>query len=141
MTTEPERVREILGFSEPVPQWPAPLEQAVRAGFPKSALLNVARMIEPDSARANELAFSVVPKSSFSRRATLTQEQSEKTERLARLFALAEEVLGGAEPARLFLRRPHPELGGQRPLEAAATELGGRAVERVLHAIEFGLPV
>jgi putative toxin-antitoxin system antitoxin component (TIGR02293 family) len=117
------------------------MEDAVRAGLPKSALLNVARLIETDSAKANELAFSVVPKSSLSRRATLTPEQSEKTERLARLFALSETVFGDGAAARAFLHRPHPELAGKTPLDSAATELGGRRVETILNAIEFGLPV
>lgn len=146
MTTHPSRVSQILGFAEAVMPWPAAspnslVEDAIRAGLPKSALFNVARLIEPDSVRANELAFSVVPKSSLARRDTLTQEQSEKTERLARIFVLAESVLGGQEEARAFLHRPHPELVGRRPLDAAATELGGRQVEKLLYSVEYGLPV
>ncbi len=150
MTYDSSRVSEILGFSEAPVSWPTPMggashpamvEEAVRAGLPKSALFNIARLIETDSVQANELAFSVVPKSSLARRATLTPEQSEKTERLARLFALAESVLGGQDAARVFLHRPHPELGGRTPLEAAATELGGRSVEKALYGVEFGLPV
>jgi putative toxin-antitoxin system antitoxin component (TIGR02293 family) len=134
------RMNEVLGFSEAQAAWPG-VEQAVRAGLPKSALLNVARLIETEPAQANELAFSVVPKSSLARRDILTPEQSEKTERLARLFLLAEHVLGDQPAARGFLHRAHPELDGRTPLQAAATELGGRAVERILTSIEYGLPV
>jgi putative toxin-antitoxin system antitoxin component (TIGR02293 family) len=146
MTYQPDRVPEILGFSEAPMQWPEPgsagsMEEAVRAGLPKSALFKVARLIETEPVLANELAFAVVPKSSLARRETLTPEQGEKTERLARLFALAETVLGSADAARAFLHRPHPELKDRRPLDAAFTELGGRAVERVLQSVEFGLPV
>jgi len=140
MTFVTGRITEILGFSEAQSPWPD-VDQAIRAGLPKSALLNVARLIEPEPALANELAFSVVPKSSLARRDTLTPEQSEKTERLARLFLLAEHVLGDQPAARSFLHRPHPELDGRTPLQAAATELGGRAVERILNSIEYGLPV
>jgi hypothetical protein len=32
-------------------------------------------------------------------------------------------------------------LGGRSLLEAARTELGGRQVERILLALEFGLPI
>jgi putative toxin-antitoxin system antitoxin component (TIGR02293 family) len=160
MVVESSRVAAILGFSEalaprvgppaiatpPSPSGAEPsptllVEQAVREGLPKTALMSVVRLIEPDTTGANELAYAVVPKSSLARRETLTPEQSEKTERLARLFALSEAVLGGQEAARAFLHRPHPELGGRRPLDAALTELGGRSVERVLYSIEYGLPV
>ncbi len=146
MTFQSERVTEILGFAEAPVRWPEPgpacsMEEAVRVGLPKSALFKVARLIETEPGQANELAFSVVPKSSLARRETLTQEQGEKTERLARLFALAETVLGGGDAARAFLHRPHPELKNRRPLDAAFTELGGRAVERILQSVEFGLPV
>jgi putative toxin-antitoxin system antitoxin component (TIGR02293 family) len=140
MTFTVGRITEILGFSEAQSAWPG-VDQAIRAGLPKAALLNVARLIEPEPALANELAFSVVPKSSLARRHTLTPEQSEKTERLARLFLLAEHVLGDPPAARIFLHRPHPELEGRTPLQAAATELGGRAVERILNSVEYGLPV
>jgi putative toxin-antitoxin system antitoxin component (TIGR02293 family) len=146
MNFQSERVAEILGFAETAARWPEPgagalVEEAVRAGLPKAALFKVARLIETEAVLANELVFSVVPKSSLARRDILTPEQSEKTERLARLFAMAETSLGGAEAARVFLHRPHPELNDRRPLDAASTELGGRAVERVLQSVEFGLPV
>jgi putative toxin-antitoxin system antitoxin component (TIGR02293 family) len=134
------RLNEVLGFAEAQATWPG-IENAIRTGLPKSALLTVARLIETEPAQASELAYSVVPKSSLARRDTLTPEQSEKTERLARLFLLAEQTLGGQPAARTFLHRPHPELEGRTPLHAAATELGGRAVERILTAIEYGLPV
>jgi putative toxin-antitoxin system antitoxin component (TIGR02293 family) len=145
MTFQSDRVTEILGFAEAVARWePGPasrMEEAIRAGLPKSALVKVARLIETEPVLANELVFSVVPKSSLARRDVLTPEQGEKTERLARLFAMAEMILGGADAARVFLHRPHPELKGRRPLDAASTELGGRAVERVLQSVEYGLPV
>jgi putative toxin-antitoxin system antitoxin component (TIGR02293 family) len=140
MTFAVSRLGDVLGFSEGQATWPG-VEEAIRAGLPKTALLNVARLIETEPAEANELAFSVVPKSSLARRDTLTSEQGEKTERLARLFLHAEHVFGDQEAARGFLHRSHPELDGRTPLQAAGTELGGRAVERILTSVEFGLPV
>jgi uncharacterized protein (DUF2384 family) len=50
-------------------------------------------------------------------------------------------VFGDDDDARAFLQRPHPELQGRRPVDAALTELGGRMVESVLDAMFFGLPV
>jgi putative toxin-antitoxin system antitoxin component (TIGR02293 family) len=130
-----------MALVTPAPPSAIGLEDAIRTGFPKSALYRVSRAIEPDPGRANELAYSVVPKSTLNRRETLTPEQSERTERLARLLAYAEQVFGDAAGAREFIHRPHPELAGQRPLDAATTELGARRVETVLSALEAGLPV
>jgi putative toxin-antitoxin system antitoxin component (TIGR02293 family) len=143
MDYDPQRIAQILGLAVSATALPTVvlLEEAIRTGFPKSALYNVSRAIEADPGRANELAYSVVPKSTLNRRDTLTPEQSERTERLARLFAHAEQVFGDQTDAREFIHRPHPELGGRRPLDIAATELGARRVESVLNALEFGLPV
>jgi putative toxin-antitoxin system antitoxin component (TIGR02293 family) len=57
------------------------------------------------------------------------------------MFSYAARVLGSVEDARAFMRRPHPELDNRRPVDACLTELGGRAVERVLDSIAYGLPV
>jgi uncharacterized protein (DUF2384 family) len=56
-------------------------------------------------------------------------------------LVLAEHVLNEKEFARAWMTRPHPELGGKAPVEAAKTELGARRVEDILMRILFGLPV
>lgn len=117
------------------------LEEAISRGLPRESLQRVARAIWPDPGDANRLVHTVVPKSSLSRRGTLTPAQGEQTERLARLFAYAQLVFGDVRDAREFMQRPHPELQGRRPVDAALTELGGRAVERILDSLAYGLPV
>ena len=67
-------------------------------------------------------------------------EASDMAQRIARLHARTVDILG-AQDARTFLANPHPMLGGRTPREAATAELGLREVERVLSAIEVGLPV
>jgi putative toxin-antitoxin system antitoxin component (TIGR02293 family) len=129
----------LMGLSEAQTAWP--IEQAIARGLPRDALQRVARAISPDPTAATKLVHAVVPKSSLSRRGTLTPAQGEQTERLARLFAYAQLVFGDAGDARTFLHNPHPELEGRRPVDAALTELGGRAVEHVLDALAYGLPV
>ena len=120
----------------------APLiEEAIAVGLPRETLQRVARAISRDPVAATRLVHTVVPKSSLSRRGTLTPAQGEQTERLARLFTYAQRVFGDVEDARAFMDRPHPELQGRRPVDAALSELGGRAVERVLDALAYGLPV
>ena len=129
----------LLGLGETQAAWP--IEEAIAQGLPRDALQRVARAISPDLAAANKLVHAVVPKSSLSRRGTLTPAQGEQTEWLARLFAYAQRVFGDADDARAFMHNPHPELQGRRPVDAALSELGGRAVEKVLDALAYGLPV
>ena len=130
----------LLGMAETKTSFWA-MEQAISNGLPREALQSVARAIWPDPVEANRLVHSVVPKSSLSRRGSLTPAQGEQAERLARLFAYAQRVFGDIDDARAFMQRPHPELQGRRPVDAALSELGGRAVERVLDGLVYGLPV
>jgi putative toxin-antitoxin system antitoxin component (TIGR02293 family) len=130
----------LMGMAE-APAAPIIMERAIVSGLPSESLQRVAQAIWPDPVEANKLVHRVVPKSSLSRRGTLTPAQGEQTERLARLFSYAVRVFGGTDDARAFMHRPHPELDGRRPVDAALTELGGRAVERVLDSLAFGLPV
>ena len=133
----------LLGFSDVQAPLLAPsrFEAAILQGLSNDALRNVAHAIFADPVEANRLIHAIVPKSSLSRRGTLTQAQGEQTERLARLFTYAHTIFGDNDDARTFMRQPHPELGGRRPVDACLTELGGRAVEAVLDSIAFGLPV
>ena len=70
----------------------------------------------------------------------LTPEESERLERLARLAALAEHVWEDAALAHEFLVSPQPQLGGERPVDLARSDLGAREVEALLHRIEYALP-
>ncbi len=67
--------------------------------------------------------------------------ESERTERLARVTSAAEYVFDDAEDARQWLTKPHPELDGLTPLQAAETEPGASRAQWVLDAIFYGLPV
>lgn len=120
----------------------ADLHEAVERGLPKSALQTVVRRVFPDGPAQREAIYAVVPEATFKRRRErLSIPESERTERLARVLALADDVLGDDEDARAFLTCPHPLLGGKTPFETAATDLGARRVEEILHSIEHGLPV
>jgi putative toxin-antitoxin system antitoxin component (TIGR02293 family) len=70
----------------------------------------------------------------------MSYDARERTERLARVYALAEHVLGEGELARAFLAVPHAELDGESPLDVLSTEVGARKVEEILWAAYFGLP-
>jgi putative toxin-antitoxin system antitoxin component (TIGR02293 family) len=139
-----ERVADVLGgravLRRPVRTW-GELERVVRAGLPKRSLQLVARRAVAPGAPVSEFVYSVVPAATFKRRGRLSAEESERTERIARIVAMAEALWGGGADARAFLNRPHPLLDHQAPLDVARTELGARRVERLLADVEHGLPL
>ena len=52
---------------------------------------------------------------------------------------LAETVLGSKEAALRWLNRPAPAFDGKIPFELLKTQVGSKAVENVLLAIEHGV--
>jgi len=134
-----ERVKEILGLKY-AGGGAHGLALAVEKGLPRGALVRaVARTGLTGKAR-EALLCRVVPLATFKRRTRLKLHESEKTERLARVIALAELLWDDTEAAQQFLNTPHAELGGRTPLECAASELGARAVEEVVMRALYGLP-
>ena len=86
------------------------------------------------------LEWGVVPKTTLERREKqLSPQESERTERVARLFVHARRALGTEAEAREFMTTPHPRLDGRSPIEAAKTDLGTRRAEQILNALEYGL--
>jgi putative toxin-antitoxin system antitoxin component (TIGR02293 family) len=69
----------------------------------------------------------------------LTSVTSDRLYRLARIFALAEEVLEDREQAREWLRSPQVGLDNRVPFELLETEAGAREVEDLLLRIEHGV--
>ncbi len=85
--------------------------------------------------------FRVVPEPTYKRRRELlSPEESERTERLARVIATSEYVWDDDAQSRRFLSAPHPALAGKSPLDAAVSELGARLVEELLVRVLHGLP-
>ena len=117
------------------------LNDAVERGLPKSTLRHVARRIFPDAAEQRAMMYRIVPEATYKRRRDrLSPAESGRTERLARVVAMAEDVWQDREQARRFLTTPHPEIGGKTPLDGALTELGARQAEEVMARIVHGLP-
>lgn len=63
---------------------------------------------------------------------------SERFDRLAQVAVLAEDVFEDKDIASKWMATANDALGGETPLALCSTELGGRQVRRVLHAIEWG---
>ncbi len=117
------------------------LESAVSAGLPKRSLEFLSARLYADRKTASAYKFKVVPQATWKRRTKrLSVEESERTERLARVLAHAEYVWDDRDQARQWMSEPHRELDNLSPLEAARTELGARRVEEVLDKLFFGLP-
>jgi putative toxin-antitoxin system antitoxin component (TIGR02293 family) len=86
----------------------------------------------------------IAPRRTLSRREasgqTLTPEEADKTVRVARVTARAQQVFAGQpDYAADWLREPKSALGDRTPLQALATESGALAVEELLVGIEHGM--
>lgn len=112
------------------------LSGAVERGLPKSTIRNVVRRVFTDPSDQRAMMHRLVPEAAYKgRRERLSPAESERTERLVRVVAMAEDVRQNRDLARRFLAAPHPEIGGKTPLDAALIELGARQTEAVLARI------
>jgi putative toxin-antitoxin system antitoxin component (TIGR02293 family) len=137
----PQSIAEILGLG-PAVRTLGELESAVSAGLPKRALERLSARLHGDRKVASAYKFKVVPRATWKRRTKrLSVDESERTERLARVLAQAEYVWDDREQAREWMSKPHRELQSSSPLETARTELGARRVEDLLDKLFYGLPV
>ena len=85
----------------------------------------------------------IVSRSTFSRRkrkkSLMTRDESDRTERYARIYATAEEVFANAEKARNWLRKENRALNGRRPLALIWSDIGMHVVEAELERIAHGV--
>ena len=117
------------------------LERVVEDGLPKMALKNVAGFVTSPGEKLNFI-YRIVPEGTYKRRGShLNSEESERTERIARVIATAIEIWEDKEKAKAFLTSPHSFFKNRRPIEVAFTELGARQVEELLWGIFYGLPL
>jgi putative toxin-antitoxin system antitoxin component (TIGR02293 family) len=117
------------------------LRHAVEDGLPVPSLDAAVRHVADNDRDAAELKYRIVPKTTLHRRRKLSSDESQRLERLARMAALAEKVWEDDDLAHEFLRSAQPQLGGERPVDLARSDLGTREVEELLLAIEYSLPV
>jgi len=84
----------------------------------------------------------LIPDSTWKRAGkTLGPQASETTARLSHVFEFAQRIWGNERDAAAWLVTPHLELSGATPYSLLRTEAGGRVVEALLGAIEYGFPV
>ena len=95
------------------------------------------------SGLSNEEIYSyIVPRRTLfhrrNKRERLTQDESDRAVRIARITSLAEEVLGNEDKAARWLRKPKQRFDGRSPFEVLRTEAGGRLVEEILLQLDYG---
>jgi putative toxin-antitoxin system antitoxin component (TIGR02293 family) len=140
MLISPQEIASVMALS-PVPTSFAELDDLVRHGLPKSALRKGVEHVGRTPEERRKLLYRLVPEATFKRRRDrLSPDESQKAERLARVFATAVHVWDDETDAREFLNTPHPLLDSHPPLEVAMTELGARRVEQLLWKLFYGLP-
>jgi putative toxin-antitoxin system antitoxin component (TIGR02293 family) len=69
----------------------------------------------------------------------LSDEETDRVVRVARIVALAETVFGNHEKALLWLRSPDDRIGDRSPLSMIRTDSGGRLVEDMLWQLDEGV--
>jgi len=102
----------------------------------------IGKIASAASTPAGKLRAELIPDSTWKRaRKTLGPQASQTTARLNHVFAFAQRIWGNERDAAEWLAAPHLELAGATPYSMLRTEAGGRAVEALLGALEFGFPV
>ncbi len=135
----PENIAAIMTL-HPVPHSFAELDDCVASGLPKSALPASVSHIFIGAEDRKNLIYRIIPEATYKRRRErLTTDESERTERLARIFATAQYVWDSDSDARTFLNTRHSMLAGKSPLEVSMTEIGARRVEQLLWKLHFGV--
>jgi putative toxin-antitoxin system antitoxin component (TIGR02293 family) len=117
------------------------LAELVREGLPAEALFLLAKRLNLTQA---EISSKIgIPQRTLTRRLTrnthLTAAESDRTVRLAHVFATAAETLGTEEKAAQWLKTPNRALRGGCPLDQLDTDPGVREVEDVLGRISYGI--
>jgi putative toxin-antitoxin system antitoxin component (TIGR02293 family) len=117
------------------------LAELVREGLPVRALFLLAERLDLRQAEISEKIG--IPQRTLTRRMTqdsrLTPAESDRTVRLAQVYATATETLGDGDKAAAWLKTPNRVLRGGRPLDQMDTDPGVREVEDILGRIAYGV--
>ncbi len=125
--------RKVTSFAE--------LAELIRQGLPAGSLLELGQRLDLKNAALSQKLG--IPQRTLSRRLSrhsrLTAAESDRTVRLARVYATAVEMIGNREKATLWLRTPNRALGGAVPIDQLDNDLGAKEVENILGRIAYGV--
>ena len=120
---------------------PDDLTNLIRKGLPAGSITALAEKLRiGNSVLSRKLG---IPQRTLTRRLSqallLTPAESDRTVRMARVYANAVEMIGDQEKAIEWLSTPNRALGGERPLDRLDTDTGARMVEDILGRIAYGV--
>jgi len=144
MTSAASAIAEVLGgrrvLGKAVKK-PDDLAELVRKGLPASSVKVLAERLDVGNMVLSQKLG--IPQRTLTRRLSqgsrLTAAESDRTVRLARVYARAVEMIGDEEKAVEWFRTPNRALGGERPLDQLDTDVGAREVEDILGRIAYGV--
>lgn len=120
---------------------PDDLARLVREGLPASTVTALAQKLRIGNSVLSEKLG--IPQRTLTRRLSqrslLTPAESDRTVRVARVYANAVEMIGDPEKAIEWLRTPNRALGGEKPLDQLDTDVGAQMVDDVLGRIAYGV--
>ena len=117
------------------------LAERVEAGFSFDALERLGKTTGLPLERLR-VAVRITPRTLTRRKKEkkLSPEESDRLVSVSRLLAQTFELFEGNEEAGIrWFTSPNRALGGQSPLEVAATETGTREVENLIGRLEYGV--
>jgi putative toxin-antitoxin system antitoxin component (TIGR02293 family) len=140
--SESRDVLELLGgkktLGHPL-RTPADYVDLVRRGLPYGAFRSVAAQLTLSFQDVQD-TLQLSPRTLHRRKAQrLSQVESERVMRLARVAARARHVLGDLGAALDWLSSPNRALAGERPLRLLDTDLGAEQVQELLGRIEHAV--
>ncbi len=141
---ETEAIAEVLGGRKilgKAVRKPDDLARLVRKGLPALSVTSLAEKLHlGNSVLGQKLG---IPQRTLTRRLSqasrLTPAESDRTVRMARVYAKAVEMIGDRDKAIEWLGTPNRALGGDRPLDLLDTDMGARMVEDILGRIAYGV--
>ena len=132
----PQCIEELIGET---PASDFDLAQIVEQGLPTGRL----SLLRDHGLTFTEVSEIVVsPRTLKHRKARgerLSDEETDRMVRVARMIALANSVFGSPRKALKWLRTESDRMGGRRPLSMLRTDAGGRLVEGRLWQIDEGM--
>jgi putative toxin-antitoxin system antitoxin component (TIGR02293 family) len=117
------------------------LAELVREGLPAGSVKLLAERLDIGSTTLSRKLG--IPQRTLTRRLShrsrLTAAESDRTVRLARIYANAVEMIGDEQKAVEWFQTPNRALGGERPLDQLDTDVSARGVEDLLGRIAYGV--
>jgi putative toxin-antitoxin system antitoxin component (TIGR02293 family) len=116
------------------------LLEEVERGLPTKAYSVIARALGLTLEEEDRLLqISLRTRRRWKQRARLDPATSDRLVRLARILALATDVLESQAHAVEWLREPSDVFGGRTPLEIMTTDIGAEKVTNMLYQMEHGI--